>query len=216
MTGRWRYDQFETTFLRFVEKLDLASLVRSAEHSGKREELALQREAFEGRIKLLEDELRRAFDIGMKMADFDSEFLAQRIKKSEQELAEAKGQVRQLAHEIAVLDETALTYYKRPDQVSQLIERVRSSKGGDVYKLRAQISSRLQNLIKELRLTVDEGDQNFEVLFRDGNGMMLFVDPENPTKFIQKVSGMAPIFEMDRHDGSVIQLPADEDAVDGK
>jgi DNA invertase Pin-like site-specific DNA recombinase len=212
MNGRWRYDQFETTFLQFVEKLDLASLVRSAEHTGKREELALQQEATEGRIKLVEEELRRTFDVGMKMDGFDSEFLAQRIKKGEQELAEAKGHRRRLAHEIAVLDETVLTYYKHPDQVAQLIERVRSSRGGDVYKLRAQISSRLQSLIRELRLTVDEDDQNFEVVFRDGNGMTLFVDPENPTKFVQKVSGAAPVFELVDQDGSIIELPADTPA----
>ncbi len=147
--------------------------------------------------------------------NFDSEALAQDIERDERELVEARGKLHRLNHEIAVIDETALTYYKKPDQVSELIERIRSSRGGDVYKLRAQISSRLQNLIKELRLTVDKGDQNFEVVFRDGNGMMLFVDPENPTKFIQKVSGKGPIFEMVRRDGSVIQLPADEDAVDG-
>lgn len=52
-------------------------------------------------------------------------------------------------------------------------------------------------------------------VFRDGNGMMLFVDPENPTKFVQKVSGKPPIFEMVRGEGSFIQLLADEDAVDG-
>lgn len=45
--------------------------------------------------------------------------------------------------------------------------------------------------------------------------MMLFVDPENPTKFIQKVSGKEPIFEMVWHNGSVIQLPVNEDATDG-
>ncbi|WP_244541960.1 recombinase family protein [Afipia sp. GAS231] len=215
MTGRWRYDQFETTFLQFVEKLDLASLVRSTEHTDKRAELVIQQEATEGRTKILEDELQRSYDIGMKMADFDSEFLAGRIKKREQDLAAAKSELRRLSHEIAVLDETALTYYKKPDQVSELIERIRSSRGGDVYKLRAQISARLQSLIKELRLTVDPNDQNFEVVFRDGNGMMLFVNPENPTKFIQKVSGKEPVFEMARPDGSSMQLPADEGAVDG-
>ena len=59
---------------------------------------------------------------------------------------------------------------------SVLIERVRSSRGADVYKLRAQIASRLQSLIKELRLTVDSDTQRFEVVFRDGQGMILFVD----------------------------------------
>lgn len=214
MTGRWRYDQFEATFLSFVERLDLASLVRSSEHSSKRSELAFQLDAARGRIKLLQEEVRRAFEIGVKMADFDSEFLAERIKKGEQELVEARKLEQQLNHEIAILDETALTYYRRPDQVAQLIERVRSSRGGDVYKLRAQIASRLQSLIKELRLTVDLDTQRFEVVFRDGQALILFVDPENPTKFIQKVSGKAPNLEMVLDDGTVVDLPLDDETSD--
>jgi len=216
MTGRWRYDQFETMFLRFVEKLDFASLVSSTEHASKKTELASQLDATEGRIKLLEEELRRAFELGMKMIDFNSEFLADRIKKREQELAETKTLVRQLRDQIAVLEQTKLTYYKHPDQVARLIERVRSSRSGDVYKLRAQIASKLQSLIKELRLTVFSDNQRFEVAFHDGHAMTLFVDPENPTKFIQKVSGAGPDFEMVSADGAVIQLPADEPALDEK
>lgn len=215
MNGRWRYDQFETTVLSFVEQLDLASLLSSAEHSEKRRELASRLDAAEGRIKRLQDDLRRSFEIGLQMAEFNSEFLAGQIKKGEQDLAESKAQRSQLRHEISTLDQTELTYYQRPDEVAQLIDRVRSSRGGDVYKLRAQISSRLQSLIKELRLTIDPDDQNFEVVFRDGNGLMLFVDPEKPTKFIQKVSGKAPNLEMVLEDGTVVDLPLDQETLDG-
>ncbi|MGY3427857.1 hypothetical protein ACVWZW_008361 [Bradyrhizobium sp. F1.13.4] len=155
MTGRWRYDQFESTFLSFVEQLDLASLVSSSEHSLKRNEVAFHLDAAVGKVRLLEDERRKAYEIGLKMADFDSAFIAERIKKAELELVAAKKQERQLRHEISVLDQTALTYYRHPDQVAGLIERVRAARGGDVYKLRAQIASRLQSLISELRLTVD-------------------------------------------------------------
>jgi hypothetical protein len=162
----------------------------------------------------LEDELQRTFDTQIKLPNFDSDFLAAAVKKAEQEISEAKQQERRLQHEIVILDDTALTYYKKPDQVAQLIGRVRSSRGGDVYKLRAQIASRLQSLIKELRLTVDPDTQRFEVVFRDGHGMTLFVDPENPTKFIQKVSGKAPDFELVKLDGELVELPADARATD--
>lgn len=216
MTGRWRYDQFESTFLSFVEQLDLASLVSSSEHSSKRNEVAFHLDAAVGKVRLLEDEQRKAYEIGLKMADFDSSFIAERLKKAEIELDAAKKLEKQLRHEIAILDQTALTYYSRPDEVAELIERVRAARGGDVYKLRAQIASRLQSLISELRLTVDPDTQRFEVVFRDGQGMTLFVDPEEPAKFIQKVSGKAPDFEVLSADGIVVQLPANEPALDGK
>jgi hypothetical protein len=215
MTGRWRYDQFEKTFLSFVERLDLASLVSSDEHSSKRSELAFELDAIGGKIKLLEEELRRVFEVGLKMAEFDSEFLAQRIKKTEQELVESKKLEQQVRHEMAILDETALTYYKRPDQMADLIEKVRSIRGGDVYKVRAQIAFRLQSIIKELRLTVFSDNQRFEVIFRDGHGMTLFVEPEDPTKFIQKVSGKGEEYEMISEDGSTQVLPADDSTSDG-
>lgn len=216
MTGRWRYDQFESTFLSFVEQLDLASLVSSSQHSSKRNEVAFHLDAAVGRIKLLEDEQRKAYEIGLKMGNFDSTFIAERIKKAELELVAAKKQEKQLRHEIAIFDQTALAYYRHPDQVARLIERVRAASGGDVYKLRAQIASRLQSLISELRLTVDPDTQRFEVVFRDGQGMTLFVDPEDPAKFIQKVSGKAPDFDVLSADGTVFQLPIDEPALDGK
>jgi hypothetical protein len=92
---------------------------------------------------------------------------------------------------------------------------VRSSRGGDVYKLRAQIASRLHSLIKELRLTVDPDTQRFEVVFRDGQGLILFVDPEDPTKFVQKVSGKSPNLEMVLDDGTVVDLPLDDETLDG-
>ena len=70
-------------------------------------------------------------------------------------------------------------------------------------------------MVKELRLTVDPDKQRFEVGFRDGQGMILFVDPNDSTKFIQKVSGKAPNLEMVLEDGTVVDLPLDDKTLDG-
>jgi hypothetical protein len=57
--------------------------------------------------------------------------------------------------------------------------------------------------------------QHFEVIFRDGSSMVLFVDPKNPLKFTQKVSGKDGEFEMVMDSGRIIALPADAEADDG-
>jgi hypothetical protein len=57
--------------------------------------------------------------------------------------------------------------------------------------------------------------QHFEVIFRDGSGMMLFVDPKNPLKFTQKVSGKDGEFETVTEDERIIALLADVEAEDG-
>jgi DNA invertase Pin-like site-specific DNA recombinase len=215
MTGRWRYDQFETAFLSFVEQLDLASLVSSEEHSSKRGELANQLDALDGKLKFLEDELMRAFEISMKMADFKSDFLATKIRDSEIEIAETKQRLEELRYELAKLDETALHYYTQPDQMAALVAKVRSNRGGDVYKLRAQIASRLQGLIRDLQLMLPldvDDDQQFEVNFRDGTHLMLFVDPANPTKIKRQVRGDRERLTSTNDDGSVETYPAGEPA----
>jgi hypothetical protein len=50
-------------------------------------------------------------------------------------------------------------------------------------------------------------------MFRDGHGMILFVDPKDPTKFVQKVSGKAPAFELVKQDGELVKLPVDSLAI---
>jgi hypothetical protein len=65
-------------------------------------------------------------------------------------------------------------------------------------------------LIKELRLTVDPDTQRFEVVFRDGQGLILFVDPENPTKFMQKISGKAPDFELVEEGRELVKLSTED------
>ena len=215
--ARWRYDHFETMFLSFVEKLDLASIVSVEQYNGKRNDLSRQLETLVGREKMIEVEREKTYAV-LQQSDRPIDFLARKFAAAESELATVKAKKAELQIELAALETTSLDYYTNQGQMKALIEKVRAHNGGDVYKIRSMVASRLQSLIKELRLTVAEDandDQNFEVIFRDGSGMMLFVDPENPTKFIQKVSGKAPNFEVSSSDGAVIELPAEDETQDG-
>ena len=79
MTSRWRYDHFETSFLAFVENLDLASLVMSEQISSKRNEMARQLEAIGGKVKLLEQERERAYEL-IAQPNTSSEFIANKLR----------------------------------------------------------------------------------------------------------------------------------------
>lgn len=188
MKAAWRYDQFETAFLSFVEKLDLASLVSSEKQNTKRSELSRKLEAVEGKLKRLGSELNFAYDTSLKTGT-SSDFLAGKIREYELEISATKDQRGKLQSEIALLADTALTYYDDASQMAQLVEQVRSSHGEAVYKVRTQIASRLQSIINDLQLLVptdDKDDQQFEVNFRDETHMMVFVDRFDP-KTITKI-----------------------------
>ena len=153
----------------------------------------------------------------LKHGTQSSDFLARKFAEAENELASVKVRKAKVQAELAALEATSLDYYTNLNQMSDLIEKVRAHSGGDIYKIRSMIASRLQTIIKEVRLAVAEDAddfQHFEVIFRDGSSMMLFVDPKNPLKFTQKVSGKDGELEMVTQDGPAVALPLDDETDD--
>lgn len=193
MKGVWRYDHFETAFLSFVEKLDLATIISSEQTSNRRTVVVNQLAVIEGKLKVAEYERERTFETLIKVADPSSDFLAGKLRTYEATIRGLKAELAELTNDLATIDQTALTYYESSDQMAGLIEQVRSSRGAEVYKIRAKIASRLQALIKDVQLLIpltdDDDDQQFEVTFRDGAMLMLFVDPANPSRIVRQVRG---------------------------
>lgn len=212
MNGRWRYDHFEDAFLKFVERLDLASLVSSEEHQSKRAERVAQLDALEGRQKILESEIKTLLETSLKMPG-GSDILSRELAKRDPALAEVKASQASTRQQIAQLDEAALAYYSNPDQMSDLIARVRATRGENVFKVRALIASRLQALIKNIVLTLDysEDEQAFEVNFRDGAHLMAFVRRGDPTEITHVIRSYADEFTVKDADGNVLDtVPMDE------
>lgn len=212
VNGRWRYDHFEDAFLKFVERLDLASIVSSEEHQSKRTELVRQLDALEGREKILENEIKYLVDAALQMPG-GSDIIARELTKREPALAEAKASQTRIRQQIAQLDEVALAYYSNPDQMLELIERVRATRGENVFKVRALIASRLQALIKNVVLTLDysKDERAFEVDFRDGAHLMAFVNQDDPTEIKRVVRSYADEFTVKDADGNLLDMvPMDE------
>lgn len=184
----WRYDDFEKAFLSLVEKLDLASLVSSATHAGRRADAVAKLEATEGKQKYLERELEILFETGVQLGR-SSEFLARKIQEIEPVIEKTKTDINELRAEIAQLDSNALIYYGDKNQIADLVEKVRSTKGESVYRIRSQIASRLQSLLQSLELLIDGTEQQFEVNFRDGAHLMVFVDPKSHGRILRVIRG---------------------------
>jgi vacuolar-type H+-ATPase subunit I/STV1 len=212
MKGHWRYDHFQDAFLKFVERIDLASLVSSEEHQSKRAELVGELDALEGRQKILENEIKTLLEASLKMAS-GSDILARELGKREPALSEVRAAQAAVRQHIARLEEVALAYYSNPDQMSDLIARVRATRGENVFKVRALIASRLQALIKNIVLTLDysHDERAFEVNFRDGAHLMAFVDSSDPTEIKRVIRSYADEFTVKDADGNLLDtVPMDE------
>ncbi|MDP3689879.1 recombinase family protein, partial [Bradyrhizobium sp.] len=121
VAARWRYDHFETMFLSFVEKLDLASIVSTEQQDSKQNDLSRQLESLAGRERSIEGDLERLLAV-LKEGNQTSDFLARKFAEAEAELGRVKSGKVKVQAELAALEATSLGYYTNQAQMSDLID----------------------------------------------------------------------------------------------
>lgn len=149
---RWRYDHFETAFLAFVEELDLGSLYSSTAGAETRETIGARLQAIDGELV----NVRRQKDAVIRLIEQPG---MDQIAEVAKRLAEHQSKERSLEIErdaklleIAAMAEEAGKYYESRENIKELVSRLRLGRSADLYKERAQIASRLLNLIHEIQL----------------------------------------------------------------
>lgn len=148
---RWRYQDFESSFLAFVEELDLGSLFPAEEEAAKRAALESQISSLTGQLMLAEQERAAAYELITKGISVD--FVGEKLLACEKKIAELTATLEEARQEIARNSETVNRYYEGKEQLQQMISRVRNNEGEDAFKERAMIAARLKVLIKELKVS---------------------------------------------------------------
>jgi DNA invertase Pin-like site-specific DNA recombinase len=157
----WRYDHFERSFLALVEKVDLPTLIDNADPEKKALEEELQ--SVEGRLLALKNEFEKTYAMLQRLetgvAAKDS-LLAAKFNSVQQTYDDTKKRRDDLTSELEKRAFERRDYYKERRDIRSLIEHLqdRTSRGADLYKLRAQVSDRIKMVIKELRLATDGGE----------------------------------------------------------
>ena len=145
----WRYDQLEASFLAFVKELDLESLVRSESDSSRRTDLDNGIAALRGKLASLEEQRERTFELFAK-SGLAADFVAQKLQELERERLQVVNSLAEKERERDELSSDLSAFYESKEQLKALLDRLQQSEGEDVYKLRAQISSRLKSLVSEI------------------------------------------------------------------
>jgi DNA invertase Pin-like site-specific DNA recombinase len=142
----WRYDEFEASFLAFVQELDLETVARSSDEANKRVTLDATLSSLQGQRAALEQERERAYDL-LLQAGTATEFVASKLQECEARIAEVDAKLRQTEKERTELTAEASRFYESREQIKALIHRLQHPDGEEVYKLRAQIASKLRSLV---------------------------------------------------------------------
>lgn len=147
---RWRYDEFEASFLSFVSELDLESIARSHDQTNRRPSLDHAIAALEGIIVSIETERERAYELFAKMGS-DSDFVANKLIDCEQRLSDVRRSLEDKQTERASLATAISGFYEGKEEIKVLLGRLQDPNGDDeLYRLRSQIAARLKGLVESV------------------------------------------------------------------
>jgi DNA invertase Pin-like site-specific DNA recombinase len=141
-TGGWRYEEFEKSFLAFVSELDLVGVLNSDAKKQARSQVENEITALRGKLASINEQMENAFAL---MSGPTKDFATKKLQTLGDEQANVTAQIQEKEKELESLRaKTAIA----TDDLIEIIDRVQ--KGEDNYKLRAEVASKLQSIVKTL------------------------------------------------------------------
>lgn len=145
---RWRYQDFEASFLAFVEELDLESIINSDEDAETRKRLEGEQAGLSGELLSVRQLMEKTYEL---LATGTSiEFIAGKLK----ELTDRQANLVELltAKEAEQLEFNARDsrFYSSREDIRGLVGKLQNRASDEIYKVRAQIASRLKVLVETL------------------------------------------------------------------
>lgn len=145
---RWRYRDFEASFLAFVQELDVESIIRSDEDANKRKSLENELGSLRGELASVSDLMEKTYNVLSEGGPAD--FLAKKLTElgskrdelTERLRAKETEQEQFLAHESE--------FYNSKEEIRELVAKLQMPASDELYKVRAQIVARLKALVETL------------------------------------------------------------------
>lgn len=155
---RWRYEDFETSFLAFVQELDLESIVSESDEADKRSANEAELAALRGESASISDLMEKTY--GLLSTGKAVEFVSAKLGELQQRLADLSQQIAAKEAEQQTLLSREVTFYRSKDEIKSLLVKLQSTPTDRLFKLRAQIASRLKNLVQTISVaTLGDGPQ---------------------------------------------------------
>ena len=150
--ARWRYDEFEASFLAFVRELDLERIVHGEDESKKRTTLESMATALKGERASVREQMEKTYDLLNVVA---TDFVAGKLKGLEDRLMTIEKELREGEAELASLGATRGQVRGGRDRIRTMVDRLQDQRGGDaVYRLRAAIASRLRSSVARVHVAL--------------------------------------------------------------
>jgi hypothetical protein len=147
---RWRYEDFEASFLSLVREMDLASLVQDDSHSRARSQIESDVAALQGAVSELESRREKTFQLYLATENIG--YVAEKLTAQEAELSLLQSKLKEKMELQAKFASDEAAYLDSKANLQELLLRLQSRTDQDVFKLRSQIVARLRALVSKLEL----------------------------------------------------------------
>jgi DNA invertase Pin-like site-specific DNA recombinase len=153
---RWRYRDFEASFLAFVQELDIESIVNESSDTEKKRKLEAELASLQGELSSVGDLMEKTYAV--LSAGGAVEFVSRKLSELTQKQTELTRRLAAKAAEQQGLLSQETRYQRSQEEISHLVKRLQSPATEELFKLRAQIASQLKSLIETL-LVASVGDR---------------------------------------------------------
>jgi Recombinase zinc beta ribbon domain len=144
---RWRYCDFEASFLAFVEEADLSSMLHGP-GSAEREILRAELNAVRGQLASVVELMEKAW--GVLEAGGPGDFVSSKLN----ELAERSDELKSLLQSKTQEYEDSLSreaqYLQSKEEIKALLNRLQGPPDSDLYSLRARVAGHLRSIVSVL------------------------------------------------------------------
>jgi DNA invertase Pin-like site-specific DNA recombinase len=145
---RWRYHEFEASFLAFVEELDVESIINEGARSERKQSIEGELSALQGELSTVNDLMEKTY--GMLEQKVAVSFITHKLTQLEGRKTAINGLIESKSAEREELVSRQIRYSRSKEEIRQLVERLQSPANEELFKLRAQIASQLKVLVETL------------------------------------------------------------------
>jgi DNA invertase Pin-like site-specific DNA recombinase len=191
---RWRYKDFEASFLAFVEEIDVQSILDERHGAVSQRQIEAELSALLGELASVDDLMEKTYALLAGGGPID--FVTSKLN----ELARRRAELKAMADTKAAEKDSALhrevRYCQSAGEIRDLINRLRDQSNAELFKLRARIASEFRSLIETLQIasvgerprlaaTIEKAQQSAYGIDRDVIGHMqeLAADPRQAQRF---------------------------------
>jgi DNA invertase Pin-like site-specific DNA recombinase len=146
--ARWRYRDFEASFLAYVQELDLESITNASDDSAKRKRLEDELSAIRGELTSTAELMEKTFQV--LAANGAPEFIAGKLNELSAKETKLKLRLKEKEEEEQKFNARSSRFYTSKEEINDLVKRLQGSPSDELYKVRAQIASRLKVLVQTL------------------------------------------------------------------